>query len=273
MDRARRLSVPPARGYGQAVPRGRPAVISEKLPLFTADPTSDDPLYAQVAAHLRRVVEDGLLISGDKLDGEIGLAERWGISRQTMRRATGELVEQGILLRKHGVGTQVAPRPGWRSTGVRSLYDEMQAAGKQPTTVVKSFVVLAPHPDVAQALELGPGQKVYDIKRLRLVDGEPLALMRNWIPEGRVDLSPEALQLHGLYQLLRELGIEMRIARQSVGADLAVRADARLLGLKVGAPVLSVETVTYDDLGRPVEMGRHIYRGDTFRFQITNVDR
>ena len=193
----------PARGYGRNVPRGRPAVISEKLPLFTADPNSGDPLYAQVAAHLRRVVDDGLLLSGDKLDGEIGLAERWGISRQTMRRATGELVEQGILLRKHGVGTQVAPRPGWRSTGVRSLYDEMFAAGRLPSTVVKGFAVLAPDPDVAEALELRPGQLVYDIKRLRLVDGEPLALMHNWIPEGRADLDPEALQLHGLYQVLQ----------------------------------------------------------------------
>lgn len=255
------------------MPRGRPAVISQKLPLFTANEDSADPLYAQVAAHLRQVVDDGLLLSGDKLDGEIGLAERWGISRETMRRAVGELVGQGVLLRKHGVGTQVAPRPGWSSTGVRSLYDEMVSAGRQPTTLIKSFVIDTPSADIAEALSLVTGQNVYHIERVRLVDGTPLAHMRNWIPEDLVVLRPETLETHGLYQVLRDLGVEMRIARQSVGADLAGRSAARILGLKASSPVLSVNSVTYSSVGRPVEMGRHIYRADNFRYQITNVDR
>lgn len=248
-------------------------MISEKLPLFVADPSSTEPLYAQVAQHLRSAIDEGLLLSGDRLDGEIGLAERWGISRQTMRRATGELVGHGVLLRKHGVGTQVAPRPGWRSTGVRSLYDEMVAAGRDPSTVIRRFALVIPSPKIAKVLEVAPGQKVYKIARLRLVDGVPLAVMHNWIPDNIAGLHREVLQTHGLYQVLRDLGVEMRIAQQSVGADSAGKTNATALGIRVGAPVLSVHTVTYDDLGRPVEMGRHIYRADTFRFQITNVDR
>lgn len=248
-------------------------MISERLPPFAADPSSGEPLYAQVAQHLRRAIDDGLLLSGDRLDGEIGLAERWGISRETMRRATGELVGQGILLRKHGVGTQVAPRPGWQSTGVRSIYDEMLAAGRQPSTLVTSFALVNPNVEVLEALHLAAGIKVYRIGRLRMVDGEPLAVMRNWLPNDIVGLRQDVLRTHGLYQVLRDLGVEMRIARQSVGAEAAGKTDARALGIKVGAPVLSVHTVTYDDLGRPVEMGRHIYRADTFRYQITNVDR
>lgn len=248
-------------------------MISEKLPLFVADPDSTVPLYAQVADHLRRTVEDGLLVSGDRLDGEVGLAERWGISRQTMRRATGELVAQGVLLRKHGVGTQVAPRPGWRPAGVQSLYDEMLAAGKKPSTVVRSFAVIQADPAAAEALDLTVGDDVYSIKRLRFIDGEPLALMQNWIPVDLVELRPDVLETYGLYQVLRDLGVEMRIARQSVGAKAAIRSEAIALGIRSGSPVLSVHTVTYGDLGRPVEMGDHIYRADHFRFQITNVDR
>lgn len=255
------------------MPRGRSAVVSEKLPLFAIDAQSTEPLYAQVAAHLRRTIDEGLLLSGDRLDGEIGLAERWGISRQTIRRAIGELVAQGVLLRKHGVGTQVAPRPGWRATGVRSLYDEMLDAGKIPTTEVRSFERVGADPEVADALELAVGQDVYAIERLRSVDGEPLALMHNWIPTDLIDLRPEMLVGHGLYQVLRDRGVEMRIARQSIGAAPAKRADAKVLGVRTGSPVLMLRTVSYADLGRPVEIGRHIYRADIFEFQVTNVDR
>ena len=248
-------------------------MISAKLPLFAVDPSSSEPLYEQVAQHLRRAVEEGLLRSGDRLDGEIGLAERWGISRQTMRRATGELVGQGVLLRKHGVGTQVAPRPGWQPTGVRSVYDEMLAAGRKPSTVVTRFALVTPGVEVLHALDLAPGAKVYRIGRLRMVDRKPLAVMQNWLPNEIAGIRRDVLQAHGLYQVLRDLGVEMRIARQSVGAEAAGKANARALGIKIGAPVLSVHTVTYDNSGRPVEMGRHIYRAESFRYHITNVDR
>ena len=254
------------------MPRGRPAVVSGKLPSFVGDPDSPRPLYAQVADHLRRAIDEGILISGDRLDGEIGLAERWGISRQTMRRATGELVGQGVLLRKHGVGTQVAPRPGWRAAGVRSLYDEMAETGRNPSTAVRKFALGPADPEVAEALALTPGAPVYEIERLRSIDGAPLALMRNWLPTSVVNLTEEVLAARGLYEVLRDAGVEMRIARQSVGADPAVREDARALGIRTGSPVLSVHTITYGDLGQPVEMGRHVYRSDTFRFQITNVE-
>lgn len=267
-----RLAAGPTPRYGRVVPRGRHAVVSGKLPSFVADAESTQPLYAQVADHLRRIIDDGLLRSGDRLDGEIGLAERWGISRQTMRRATGELVGQGVLLRTHGVGTQVATRPGWHAGGVRSLYDEMLDAGRSPSTVVRSLAVTSAEPDVAEALELAPGEPVYEIERLRSVDGEPLALMRNWLPRAVADLDVDVLQHRGLYEVLRTSGVEMRIARQSVGAEAVGRAEARVLGIRAGSPVLSVRTVTYGKLGRPVESGRHLYRADTFRFRITNVE-
>ena len=210
------------------MPRGRPAVVSGKLPSFVGDPDSPRPLYAQVADHLRRAIDEGILISGVRLDGEIGLAERWGISRQTMRRATGELVGQGVLLRKHGVGTQVAPRPGWRASGVRSLYDEMAETGRNPSTAVRKFALGPADPEVADALALTPGAPVYEIERLRSIDGAPLALMRNWLPTSVVDLTEEVLAARGLYEVLRDAGVDMRIARQSwVPIPPSARTPAR----------------------------------------------
>lgn len=255
------------------MPRGRSAVVTGKLPAFVADPRSNLPLHAQVSDHLAKAVEDGVLLGGDRLDGEVGLASRWGVSRATLRRAINDLVGRGVLLRQHGVGTQVAPRPGWSSTGVRSLYDEMVEAERRPTTTVMALTVGCVTVDVAEMLGLEAEAEVYAMERLRLVDGSPLALMRNWISATLVELDAEALCGSGLYEILRTQGIEMRLARQSVGAQKASAGEARLLHVAEGDPLLSVHTVSYAAMGQPIELGRHLYRADDFRLQVTNVER
>lgn len=236
------------------------------------DETSGTPLHAQIARHLRRAIEQGDLLGGDRLDGEIGLAERWGVSRATLRRAISDLVSQGVLLRQHGVGTQVAPDSGWHSTGVRSMYDELAAAGRHPVTRIRAFAVVPAGPDVAEPLGLELGTEVYAIERLRFADGVPLALMRNWLPATLVPLAVADLD-QGLYELLRARGVAMRIARQSIGAQGADDEQAEALGIEKGSAVLSMDTVTYAAFGQPIEVGRHVYRADNFRFQVTNVDR
>lgn len=259
--------------YGLCMPRGRSAVVTGKLPAFAVDPRSDLPLHAQVADHLVKIVDDGVLLGGDRLDGEVGLASRWGISRATLRRAINDLVGQGVLLRRHGVGTQVAPRPGWRSTGVRSLYDEMVEADRRPATTVRALTVGRATPDVAETLELSADAEIYAIERLRLVEEEPLALMRNWLAVSLVELDADLLSRSGLYEILRAHGIEMAIARQSVGAQKAGADEARLLQVEEGDALLSVYTVSYAAMGEPIELGRHLYRADGFRLQVTNVER
>lgn len=190
-----------------------------------------------------------------------------------MRKAIEELVNRGILVRKHGVGTQVAPGRSGRTFGVSSLYDELRQAGKKPATHVRVLEVQAANAQVADALEISPGDEVLHLERLRLDSGTPLAVMRNWLPVDLVDIDQAELEKRGLYEILREAGVDMRIAHQSIGAESATAETGALLDVPEGTALLSMRTVTYAGLGHPVELGEHTYRSDNFRFQITNVER
>jgi DNA-binding GntR family transcriptional regulator len=111
------------------------------------------------------------------------------------------------------------------------------------------------------------------MERLRFALDEPLALMRNYLPSGLVDLSTQDLERNGLYQLLREAGVNLRVAEQSIGARGATPAEARLLGERRGAPLLTMTRTTYDDTGRIVEYATHLYRASIYAFQLTLLSR
>ena len=109
---------------------------------------------------------------------------------------------------------------------------------------------------LAVKLGIPAGTPVYVFERLRYADAEPLALMRNHVPAHLLRLSPADLEAQGLYNLLRANGITMRIAKQAIGARAATAAEARALGERQGAPLLTMERSAYDDQGRAVEHGQ-----------------
>jgi DNA-binding GntR family transcriptional regulator len=233
------------------------------------DRNSPVPLYFQVAQHLEQLIESGELPMGTRLENEIDLADQLGLSRQTMRRAIEYLVGRGLLLRKRGIGTQVVQAKVTREVELTSLYDDLAKTGRDPSTTVVSFST-EPAPDaLAAELGLAAGTPVYVFERLRFAGAEPLALMRNHVPEHLMRLSAADLEAQGLYNLFRTNGISMRIARQSIGARAATAAEARGLGERKGAPLLTMERSAYDEQGRAVEHGRHVYRASRYRFDLT----
>jgi DNA-binding GntR family transcriptional regulator len=244
------------------------AVNHASLPI-RVDRTSPVPLYFQVAQHLEHLIESGELATGTRLENEIDLADQLGLSRPTMRRAIQYLVDRGLLVRKRGVGTQVVHAKVKRPVEPTSLYDDLAKTRRDPCTRVLSFAV-EPAPD-ALALELGipDGTDVYVFERLRYADAEPLALMRNHVPADLLRLRREDLEEQGLYNLLRANGINLRIAKQSIGARAATPAEARALGEPKGAPLLEMVRAAFDDQGRAVEHGNHVYRASRYSFDLT----
>ena len=93
--------------------------------------------------------------------------------------------------------------------------------------------------------------------------------MRNYVPASLLRLSADDLAAHGLYELLRNAGVSLKIAKQSIGARAATTAEARVLGEARRAPVLTMTRSAYDDQGRAVEHGRHIYRASRYSFDLT----
>ncbi|NUT11637.1 MAG: GntR family transcriptional regulator [Nonomuraea sp.] len=237
------------------------------------DRTSPIPLYFQVAERIARAIQAGELPPGHRLRNEIELAGQLGLSRPTVRRAIQYLVDKGLVVRKRGVGTQVVHSQVKRAVELTSLYDDLRRAGQEPRTEVLSIETVAADDGVAAVLGLAPGAPVLRLERLRYAGGKPLALLHNWLPPGRDPYSARALEERGLYELMRAAGVRMRVANQRIGARAATPAEARLLGERPACTLLTMVRTAYDDQGRAVEHGSHVYRASHYSLAVTLVER
>jgi GntR family transcriptional regulator len=238
----------------------------------TLDHTSPVPLYHQAARALEQAIEDGRLPRGSKLDSELDLAERLGISRPTMRAALKQLVDKGLLVRRRGIGTMVAPKPVRRAVALTSLYDDLKQAGREPRTRVLALEEVLCPPDVAEHLGLGPTAPVLRFERLRVAGSDPIALMHNIVPVGLLQIDKEGLERTGLYDLFRGSGIAPHVATQRIGARKAGAEEAELLEIEPGDPVLTMTRIAYDTNGRPIEYGSHRYPAESYWFEMMLVE-
>ena len=236
------------------------------------DRSSPVPLYFQVAQQIERAISEGDLAPGDRLDNEISLAEQFGLSRPTMRRAIQELVDKGLLVRKRGVGTQVVHGQVTRPVELTSLFDDLTHHHQTPTTKVLINEIIEAPDEVGARLSIAQGSPVLHLRRLRFAHGEALAIMENYLPEDLIPLGEADLSTRGLYQLMRSRGVNIRVAKQRIGARTGTPEECTLLGERKGSPVLTMERAAHDDSGRPVEWGRHAYRASQYSFEVTLVD-
>ncbi len=237
--------------------------------LITIDRGSPVPLYFQVAQQLQELIETGVLTPGTRLSNEIAMADQFGLSRPTMRQAMQHLVDKGLLARKRGVGTQVVTNRIRRQVELTSLYEDLERDERHPRTDVLSIRTLPADAEVAAALRVAAGSEVVAVQRLRYADDQPIALMRNHLPAGLLELTDQALAEQGLYQLLRRSGIDLSTAAQTIGARRATAAEARLLDESRGATLLTMTRTAYDNGGQPVEYGSHLYRASRYSFEMT----
>ncbi len=232
------------------------------------DRSSPVPLYFQLAQQLEAAIERGALTPGSLLGNEIELAGRLGLSRPTVRQAIQSLVDKGLLVRRRGVGTQVVHSQVKRPLELSSLYDDLEAAGQRPETRVLRNTLGPASAEVAAALGVAEGQEVHHVERLRLAHGEPMAFLTNHIPAGLLDLDTARLEATGLYRLMRAAGLTLHSARQSVGARATAADEAERLAEPEGAPLLTMRRTTFDDTGRAVEFGAHVYRASRYSFEF-----
>lgn len=233
------------------------------------DPGSPEPLYFQVSRQLHAAIVDGRLPAGARLDNEVDLAASLHLSRPTIRQAIQTLVNQGLLVRRRGVGTQVVRTKVARPLRLSSLFDDLAALGGKPESAVLVNRVEDAGAEVAELLEAPGLTQVRRLKRLRTTDGEPLALMNNYLPDGVLAPDDDELRERGLYQLLRSAGVRLHAAEQHIGARLATEEDAELLHEEPGAALLTMQRTTYDDAGRVIEYGWHVYRASRYTFNLS----
>lgn len=172
------------------------------------------------------------------------------------------------MVRRRGIGTQVVHSRIRRPLELSSLYDDLETAGRDPATRVLRNTVEPATPEVAAALGIEEGGDVHLVERVRYAYDEPIALLRNHLPPRLLDLGTERLESTGLYRMMRASGITLHSARQSVGARAATAEEGELLAEPAGAPLLTMERTTFDDGGRAVEFGSHVYRASRYAFEF-----
>jgi len=236
------------------------------------DRSSPVPLYHQLAGQLSAAVADGRLAPGDPFENELAMCQRLQLSRPTVRRAIQEMVDQGLLVRRRGVGTTVANAKVHRTLELSSLYDDLQRAGRSPRTRVLSLQI-AQDARAAASLDLPADAQLLAVTRLRLVGDMPLALLHNWLPPAYADLTRDELETTGLYDALRNRGGKPVVARQSVGARTPTPAERRLLGIRGSQPVLTMTRMAFNAGGTAVEFGDHSYRAEDYALDMVIDER
>lgn len=236
------------------------------------DRASPVPLYHQLAQAIETAIETGALQPGDRLENELSLTERLGLARPTARQAIQELVRKGMLVRRRGLGTQVVRPAIHRDVRLTSLHDDLAASGRTPDTRLLAHEMCTPATAGVPALTelLPPDEPMQMLRRLRSADGEPLAIMTNYLPV-RFELDDVALAGRSLYDLLREQGAQIAIAHQTIGARLADGEEAGLLEQAPPLACVTAERTVYDDAGALVELGRHLYRADRYTVSTSLV--
>ena len=232
------------------------------------------PLYYQIARQLEQAIDAGRLVPGSRLESEPELARRLGVSRPTVRRAIAHLVDRGLVIKRHGVGTMIAPVMVRRPVALTSFYDDLASAGQQPTTKVIVWELRPAPAEVAAKMRVESGTELLYFERLRYARREPIALMHNYVPAELADqVDADRLGETGFYRLLELAGRRLRLAHQTIGARAADSREAGLLDVPTGEPVLTVERTSFDDAGRCLEHGLHIYRGDSYAVELNLVSK
>jgi GntR family transcriptional regulator len=227
--------------------------------------TTRSPKYHLVMEQIIALIAE--LEPGSSMPTERELAVTLGTSRTTLRQALSALASDGRIARTQGSGTFVAEPDRVYVHQMTSYSEDLRAQGRVPSSVVLEVGRVKAQPDVSAALEVKPGEQVHRVERLRLVDGEPLALEVAHLPGSLPRLRAELDRRGSVYDTLREAyGIALARAEDIVETGLATPHEADVLGVDVGAPMLVIRRTAHDASGRAVEHTRSVFRGDRFRF-------
>jgi len=233
------------------------------------------PLLADVVrSELKRLILGGEFPVGSKLPNEDRLCERFGVSRVTIREAVRGLIEDGLVVRRHGSGTYVTRRPLIRnSLDVNYSYTEhFQTAGLRPGRKLLGLRTRAATEDDAEALAVDAGTPIREIRRVRTADGRPVVLSRDILPfrltrgEQRVLAALERGSIYEVFE--RDLGI---VIHHGLATFQPTRADGHVatsLAVSRGALLLYLRQVDFDASGRPVLSAHEHHLADAFEFSV-----
>ncbi|MCP3992232.1 MAG: GntR family transcriptional regulator [Actinomycetia bacterium] len=212
--------------------------------------------YHQIADDLRHRIGSGQYPSGHVLPSEAALGAEHDASRVTIRKALEVLRSEGLVDSRQGFGWLVAaetlPQP---LSGLVTIEAQLAASGRKSERRVLDFAFVDAPEGIAEVL----GERVLEVRRLNLADGEPFARVTVWCREDLASpLSKAAVERSSFLELVDE---RPGGATQTMGAQIVDPDDAALLGIPSGAAVLVVRRITHSSLEHPILVSEHVFPG------------
>lgn len=232
-------------------------------------PDSFTPLYVQLADRLTDHIRTHRLAPETLLPSEAECMSYFGVSRLTVRQAMGRMVAAGLVHRARGRGTFVAERPIDQHLGATFEENMIEAQLAIEFKLLAWAETDAPD-EVAEALGLQPGARVYRLERLRLADGKPIGIEIRFVPAALgARVRQEDLHQRPLYLLLQDAsGKKFAHIQFTVGCFPASARDARLLGTRRGRPMVYREHTYFTEDDTPLVHGIAYFLGDRYRFHF-----
>ena len=240
----------------------------------TIDKSNAEPIYLQIAGAIKQLLQSGKIPPGSALPPEQVLAKQFGVSRMTMRQANDVLEREGLIERQRGRGTfAVQNRLIKQEQETRSFSEEIRRRGGVPSSRLISFKTVPVTAQVAALFEMEIGAPTYQIDRVRLADGVPMALESIQIPAYRCpNLERFNIVDHSLYQIFEEhYGIELGRSEEEISAITPRQIHRKALELPPNVAVLLVKRRTFTSDGKLFELATDAYRGDLYIAQVQSV--
>lgn len=231
------------------------------------------PLYDQLVDILTEKIEQEYR-PGDLMPSERELSERYGLSRTTVRLALQELERLGMVVRQHGRGTFVADRSA-QATNLSQQYsftEQMRSMGRVPETTLLEFSEIDADKQLAERMGVRLGDRLFKLKRLRSADGIPMMVEKSYLPVRKfLTLKRPLLDSMPLYEIVETVYHEkIRLAEEEFFASVARSADAHLLGIAEGDPVLDLVRTTYNTSNEIIEYTLSVARADQFKYKVVH---
>jgi len=238
-------------------------------------PLSSVPLHSQLSDLLRGRILDGEYAPDSQMPSESELGAMFKVSRITVRQALGDLQKEGLIFKIHGKGTFVSkPKAFQNVSTLQGLAESLTGRGYEVINRLRSFRFVPADKLVAERLNVAEGEIVAQIRRVRLINREPVSLEVTWLPKQLGErLESADLVTRDIFLILEnDCGLTLGHADLAIDAVLADSDLTQALDVETGSPIMRIERLTHTADGTPVDFEHLYYRGDAFQYRL-RIDR
>lgn len=228
------------------------------------------PMHIQLKEIIKRKIMEEEYKLGEQIPSEREMAMMYGLNRMTVKNAINGLVEEGFLKRVHGSGTYVIKTGITRDLEtLTGLSATIKDKGLTPSSKVVIQDVIVGFKEMNKKLELDESAKIFRLLRLRLGDGQPIALEDTYVPyELLADIEKQNFEILSLYDFMQQNGVNVKESLQYLTLEKINERESKYLRVAPDTPVFAFTYISKDESGRIVEYTKSYTLGDNTTFEV-----